>query len=79
MIQEVTLSREYQKGGKFKEYVDACRKSSGLSPEEEMKKVIVQEYFKTVQKNGCNEDKVNANQKGVKVNGTANATGANQC
>lgn len=57
MIQEITLSREYQKGGKFKEYVDACRKSSGLSPEEEMKKVIVQEYFKTVQRNGINEDK----------------------
>lgn len=47
---------EYNKGGKFKEFLDKACASSGLSPREECKKLIVWEYYKSVTE-GCNKER----------------------
>jgi len=47
---------EYDKGGKFKEFVDKACASSGLTPREECRKVTVYEYYKSVV-DGCNKEK----------------------
>lgn len=47
---------EYNKGGKFKEFLDKACASSGLAPREEARKIIVFEYFKSVV-DGCNKEK----------------------
>lgn len=47
---------EYNKCGKFKEFVDKACKSSGLCPEQECRKVIVYEYFKSVTE-GVNKER----------------------
>ena len=52
--QENQMIDEYDKGGKFKEFVDKACASSGLTPREECRKIIVWEYYKSVTE-GCNK------------------------
>ena len=48
---------EYNKDGKFKAFVDKACKSSGLLPEQECRKVIVYEYYKSILPDGCNRER----------------------
>ena len=64
MIQTVTdeqaraMLKEYEKGGKFKEYVDKACYAYYDTVLEELHKVTVFEYYKSVtDKNGCNREK----------------------
>lgn len=54
--QENQMIDEYVKGGKFSEFLDKACASSGLSPREEARKIIVFEYFKSVV-DGCNKER----------------------
>ena len=49
------MKTAYKESGKFKEFVDKASKMYGDTPDDEMHKMTVFEYFKSVQKGGCNE------------------------
>ena len=49
------MKTAYKEGGKFKEFVDKASQMYGDTPDDEMHKMTVFEYFKSVQKGGCNE------------------------
>ena len=46
---------EYDKGGKFKDFIDKACQSNGSSVEEECQKAIVHEYYLSVT-TGCNKE-----------------------
>ena len=46
---------EYDKGGKFKDFIDKACQSDGLSVEDECQKAIVYEYYLSVT-TGCNKE-----------------------
>ena len=48
------MNQEYDKGGKFKEFVDRACKIYKTTKEQEMQKLIVYEYYKSVLPDGCN-------------------------
>lgn len=51
------MLEEYRKGGKFKDYVSGCMTNYGTNLQEELRKVITWEYYKSVvDKNGCNKE-----------------------
>ena len=49
------MKAEYDKGGKFKDFVDKASQLYEDTPDDEMHKLIIYEYFKSIQKGGCNE------------------------
>jgi len=51
------MKQEYDKGGKFKDFVDRACKQYGDSKEAEFDKATVKEYYKSVLHGGCNEDR----------------------
>ena len=50
------MIKEYLKGRKFAEYVDKACETYGDTVEDECKKAIVQEYYKSI-KDGVNKEK----------------------
>ena len=52
------MIEEYKKGGAFKEYVDKAVHKNNSTPEIECGKIIVKEYYKGLQKGGCNENTI---------------------
>ena len=50
------MINEYKKGGAFKAYVDKAVHKNNSTPEIECEKVIVKEYYKSLQKGGANEN-----------------------
>ena len=55
--QSMVMLKEYEKGGKFKEYVDKACFAYCDTVLEELQKVTVWEYYKSVtDKNGCNRE-----------------------
>ena len=51
------MIKAYRNGGKFKDYVDKGCEAYGDTVEDECRKATVYEYYKSVQPNGCNEEK----------------------
>ena len=49
------MKAEYDKGGKFKDFVDKASQLYEDTPDDEMHKLIIYEYYKSIQKGGCNE------------------------
>lgn len=49
------MLEEYRKGGKFSDYVKHCMESYGTNLQEELRKVITWEYYKSVV-DGCNKE-----------------------
>ena len=49
------MKAEYDKGGKFKDFVDKASELYEDTPDDEMHKLIIYEYYKSIQKGGCNE------------------------
>lgn len=47
---------EYNKGGKFADFVNKACDLYEDSLDDELHKVIVYEYYKSLQKGGCNEN-----------------------
>ena len=57
-LQYNKMYEEYQKDGKFADYVKGCMRSYGTTLQEELRKVITWEYYKSVvEKDGCNREK----------------------
>lgn len=52
------MLEEYRRGGKFNEYVNKCMQTYGTNLQEELRKTITWEYFKSVSDaKGCNYDR----------------------
>ena len=49
------MLEEYRKGRKFNEYVKHCMESCGTNLQEELRKAITWEYYKSVV-DGCNKE-----------------------
>ena len=43
-----SMIEEYEKDGSFKEYVDKAVQKNGTNPDTEIKKIITQEYYKSI-------------------------------
>ena len=57
MVDEKTfliMKAEYDKGGRFKDFVDKACELYEDTPDDEMHKLIIYEYFKSLQKGECN-------------------------
>lgn len=54
--QVMAMLKEYEKGGKFKEYVDKGCSAYNSGPEKECRKVTVWEYYKSVTE-GVNKER----------------------
>lgn len=54
--QAMLMLEEYEKGGKFKEYVDKGCSAYNSNPEKECNKTTVWEYYQSVV-NGVNKEK----------------------
>ena len=55
--QIVQMIDEYNKDGKFKEFIDKACICHGTCFDEEIQKAIVWEYYKSVLPDGCNKER----------------------
>ena len=55
MVDKDTLRKFYQTNADFKRYVDACVTTYGHDVDYALESPIIQEYYKSLQKGGCNE------------------------